>query len=162
MILVIFGNVPLPFTRLAKKVEEIAEKSNEKFIVQHGHTNYLFINVQPYKFFSSRKMAKLIKEASFIISHGGYGTISECLKMQKKLIAVPRKQGIEHNHSQEELVRALEANGCILGVYDIEDLESKLSLARRFKPYPLKKGNGSKVINEFIQRIYSSNHNGKD
>lgn len=151
MIFVIFGNVPLPFERLARKVDELAGNSSEKFIVQHGHTNYPFTHAEPYKFLSSDEMAKFINIASVIITHGGYGTISECLKMGKRIIAVPRKHGIEHNHSQDELVKALEADGCVLGVYDIVDLENKLLLARKFEPKALKKGKTSKVINEYIQ-----------
>ena len=149
MIFVTLGNVPIPFIRLAKKVDEIAEKMNEDIVIQHGHTEYPFKNVRKHKFLSSNEMERLITDASFIISHGGYGTISECLMRNKKVIAVPRILG-EHNHSQEELVRALEAGGYIIGVYNTEDLEGKIRDIDTFVPKLLKKGNAGKVINEFM------------
>ncbi len=154
MILVVFGNVPIPFNRLAEKIDEIAEKSNKEFIVQYGYTRYPFTNVKAFKFVSSTEMSEFINNASIIITHGGYGTISECLKQSKSVIAVPRKKG-EHNHPQEELVRPLENEGYIIGVYDINDLENKILHARTFVPKPFIKGNASNVINGFINNINS-------
>jgi len=156
MIFTVFGNGPSPFIRLAIKIDELASKLDEEFIVQYGYTEYPFIHAQARPFYSSNQMARLIDNASLIISHGGYGTISECLKKFKKVVVVPRKKGIEVNHSQEELVRALEAEGYIIGVYDIDDLEEKVSIARYFEPKELKRGNAGEVINEFIRSIYNN------
>ena len=156
MIFVTFGNVPIPFKRLARKVDELAGVINEEFIVQHGYTNYPFKNVKAHQFFSSDEMLKLMNDATIIITHGGYGTISECLKKGKKVIAVPRIQG-EHNHSQGELVRRLESKGCIVGVYNINDLGDKILYIRTFKPKPIKKGDDSKIINKFIQNLSKNN-----
>jgi len=78
MIFVTLGTVPIPFTRLAKKVDEVARGINEEVIIQYGYTKYPFVNVKAFKFVSSTEMSEFIKNASIIITHGGYGTISEC------------------------------------------------------------------------------------
>ncbi len=153
MIFVTLGNVPIPFTRLAAKIDEIASRINEDIIIQHGYTDYHFKYAKAKKFLTSTEMERYINDASFIISHGGYGTLSECIRKNKKVIAVPRVKG-EHNHSQEELVKALEAEGYIVGVYDINDLEDKMRSVESFTPKPFKRGNAGTVINEFLERTF--------
>lgn len=149
MIFVIFGNVPLPFLRLAKKIDEIAGKSNEEYFVQVGYTDYPFKKVKRSRFLDHSTMRDYLKKAEIVISHGGYGTISEAVKMGKKVVAVPRLAG-EHNHSQLELVQALEKEGYLLGVYAIADLEKKITEARNFVPSKFKSGNAGEIINKFI------------
>lgn len=154
MIFVIFGNVPIPFPRLAEKIAEISERSTERFIIQKGYTEHCFPNAQARDFFPSREMFRHINESSLIISHGGFGTISEALKAGKKIVAVPRLEG-EHNHSQRELVEALEKEGYLLAVYDIADLERKIKAAREFSSKPFQPGNASLIINDFIRDEFS-------
>ena len=149
MIFVIFGNVPIPFLRLAEKIDEISERSTQRFIIQKGHTGYQFPNAQARDFFPGREMGRHINEADLIVCHGGFGAISEALRAAKKVIAVPRLEG-EHNHSQRELVEALEKEGYLLAVYDIADLEKQIKAAGEFSPKPFKAGNANRIINDFI------------
>lgn len=153
MIFVIFGNVPIPFLRLAEKIDELAERSNERFIIQIGHTESPFPNARARDFFPGREMARHINEADLIVSHGGFGAISEALRAAKKVVAVPRFQG-EHNHSQRELVEALEKEGYILAVYDIDDLEKQIKAAEKFSPKPFNPGNAAKIISDFIKEQF--------
>lgn len=149
MIFVVFGNVPLPFIRLAEKIDEIAGKSKEDFFVQSGYTDFSFNNVKMEKFLDHSTMRENLEKAEIVISHGGYGTLSEAAKMGKKVVAVPRLAG-EHNHSQLELVQALEKEGYLLGVYAIDDLEKKITEARNFTPREFRTGNAGEIINKFI------------
>lgn len=149
MIFVVFGNVPISFARLAKKIDEIAGKSKEVFIAQSGYTKFFFRHVRAVKFFTYSAMWENIIKADLIITHGGYGTICDALQENKKIIAVPRNAG-EHNHSQVELVEALEKAGNVLAVYNIEELETKMVAAEKFKPNPLRKGNAKEIISKFV------------
>ena len=153
MIFVIFGSVPISFPRLAEKINEISEQSTERFIIQKGYTEHLFSNAQARDFFSNLEMERHISEADLIISHGGFGSISEALRSEKKIIAVPRLEG-EHNHSQRELVEALEKQGCLLAVYNIADLEKQINAAREFSPKPVRKGDAASIITEFIKNEF--------
>ena len=153
MILVVFGNIPIPFLRLAEKIAEISGSSAEHFIIQKGFTEQPFPDAQAYDFLPANEMARLMKEAEVVITHGGYGTISEAMKISKKIVAVPRLEG-EHNHSQRELVAALEKEGYILAVYDIADLEKQITAVRRFLPKPFQPGKSAQLISEFIRDVF--------
>jgi len=155
MVLVIFGNVPIPFPRLAEKIAEISGRSAERFVIQKGCTEHPFPKAQASDFLSANELARLMGEAEVVVTHGGYGTISEAMKMGKKIVAVPRLEG-EHNHSQRELVEALEREGCLLAVYEIADLEKKIGEARVFVPKPLPPGNATRIINDFIRANFPS------
>jgi UDP-N-acetylglucosamine transferase subunit ALG13 len=157
MIFVVFGTIPVPFPRLAEKVDEIAGKTVEDFVIQSGHTNYPFRHAQVEKFFPGSEMDEKITEASLLITHGGYGIIYEALQKNKKIIAVPRIAG-EHNHSQVELVRALEWGGHVLAVYDIDQLDEKIAAATDFAPRQIVRGNAGELIDQYISKVFPQGH----
>jgi UDP-N-acetylglucosamine transferase subunit ALG13 len=154
VIFIIFGTIPVPFPRLAQKIDEIAGRSCRKFVIQSGYTRFPFIHAEAQHFMKSSEMQKNIGEASLIITHGGYGAIFECLRQEKKVIAVPRRSG-EHNHDQRELVQELEKGGHILAVCDIDDLEDRIAQAVDFVPLRLPRGCGAEEINKFIREVVS-------
>lgn len=153
MILVVFGTIPVPFDRLAKKIDELARDSAEEIFVQSGYTEYPFRHARSTAFISSSAMQQKIAEASLVITHGGYGTIYEALQKNKKIIVVPRAAG-EHNHSQTELVQALEKTRHVLAAYDTEDLVQKITEVKDFVPRQLLRGNAGELINHFIRNAF--------
>lgn len=153
MVFVVFGHVPLPFLRLAKEIDALAGKSQEDYIVQAGYTDFPFFHAKCEKFLGHSTMQEHLAKADIVVSHGGYGTLSEAVKMRKKVVSVPRLAG-EHNHSQLELVQALEKEKYLLGVYEIADLKKKIAEARNFVPREFKKGNACDIINEFISKKF--------
>ena len=154
MIFVTMGTAPLPFTRLAAEIDSIAPDLGEEVFVQYGHTSFKFCNVKSAAFLNSTEMAKMMREATIIITHGGSGTLSESLQMHKRVVAVPRRQGTEHNHPQADLVRALEAMGYILACYDVRQLASAVERARTHEfSYP-ERGDASSIINSFLKEVF--------
>lgn len=149
MVLVVFGNVPIPFQRMADAVSSLCKRSSKRWVVQRGHTIHDFPEAEVFDFVSADKLKRLMEESTLIVSHGGYGTISEAVKLGKKVIAVPRHQG-EHNHSQRELVEALERGGHILAAYDVDDLGKKIEESVTFVLKPLPIGDAPRRINDFI------------
>lgn len=149
MVLVVFGNVPIPFQRLADAVSSLCKRSSWRWVIQRGYTSHDFSGAEVHDFVSADKMRRLMEEAAVIVSHGGYGTISEALRLGKKVIAVPRMQG-EHNHSQRELVEALEKGVHVLATYNVADLGKKIEESESFSPKPLPKGDAFRRINDFI------------
>ncbi|MBN2400386.1 MAG: hypothetical protein JXI33_08630 [Candidatus Aminicenantes bacterium] len=139
---------------MANKIDAIAREAHEEFFVQAGHTDLSFSQVKWEKFLDHSTMFEYLRKAEIVISHGGYGTLSEALKMRKRVVAVPRLEG-EHNHSQRELVTALEKEGYLLGVYEITDLKKKIAEARTFKPCEFKPGNAGEIISQFIRDEFS-------
>lgn len=155
MIYVVFGNAPFEFTRLAIAVDDIAMKLDEEVIVQHGYTKYQFKYAKHEAFVDAVTMSNRIEKAALIITHGGWGTISECLTKHKLIVAVPRIKGIEHNHSQLELVQELEEMGCLLAVYNEKLLlQAVITIKQReFKGIP--RGNAAEYINDFLSNAVS-------
>ena len=131
MILVLLGTNPYSFSRLAKAADTYAEKSKEKVFIQLGHTKYLPLTASYKEFLSKQDVKNKIDEAEIVITQGGFGSIADCLRADKKVVAVPRKTELnEAPDQQEELVRELEKLDRLIGVYDIDELPEAILKAR--------------------------------
>lgn len=159
MIFVSFGNSPKvhSFDRLAKAIDDYAFKSKEKIFVQSGHTSYHFLHCQSVAFLTHDEMHEKINNCTLLITHGGWGTISEALTMGKIVVAVPRLLGAEHFHDQSDLVRALEKSGYILGVYNIKDLPDVIEKAKTFSFKRLDRPSVNRIIIDKINEWCGKN-----
>ena len=94
------------------------------------------------------------QEASYIITHGGAGSIITSLKLDKKVIAVPRKHEYdEHvNNHQEEIVELFNKKGYILGIKDVSELEDAIKKIPGFVPVKYQSDNSKmlSIIENFI------------
>ncbi len=125
MILVTLGTQDKLFIRLIKEVENLVIKEiiKEEVLVQTGDTDYQSPYLKTCKYLSDAEYNKYIKECSFIITHGGVGTITKALEMHKKVIAVARlKKYKEHiNDHQLQIISSFKEKGYLLdGTYDLE------------------------------------------
>lgn len=154
MIFASFGNAPasMTFYRMAQAINDLAEQSTERILVQTGNTDFCFKNVDTVKFLTHEDMINKMKEASIVLLQGGWGTISEAISLNKRIVSIPRRVGQECNHPQEEVVRYLEDCGCLLGCYDTKDLYKIIQKARTFKFKPLLRGDSTEIINFFINQ----------
>lgn len=151
MILVLLGTNPYSFTRLAKAADRYAEKSMEKVFIQLGHTNYLPLSAGYKDFLSKQDIINMIDEAEIVITQGGFGSIADCLRAGKKVVAVPRKPELnESPDQQEELVRELEKLDRLIGVYDIEELPEAILKAKFTKFKSGEKPFITDLINNFL------------
>ena len=147
MIFVSFGSHYQDFSRLAKAIDLYALATDEEIIVQFGYTNYRFEHVKSFDFCNRDQMVEYIDNASIIVLQGGWGSISEAIDMGKRIVVVPRINGVEHIHDQVQLVKKLEALECIVAVYDIKYLGEKIHLAKTFHFKNLKRGSATDIIN---------------
>lgn len=94
------------------------------------------MNFRFEKFLEGRGYDSRMLWADVVLSHGGAGTIINALLGKKPLLVVPRlaRFGEHTNDHQLDLAKALEGGGKVLAVYDIGDLEKKLSMLGSFKP----------------------------
>lgn len=152
MILVLLGTASNNFDRLVKEVDKIAKKSKKKFIVQLGNSKYRPKNVSFFDFEKKEKILKYIEKAEIIISQGGFGSLYDCLKKGKKVVAVPRlKKFNEAKEHQKELVETLEKKGRVIAVYDIENLEHAIQKAYTFQPNNPEGHRIPELVREFIE-----------
>lgn len=147
MILVMAGTHWQPFDRLIKNVDElVGEKKIKNVVVQIGYSTYKPRNIKNYfRFLEFSKMEKLIKRADLVITHGGIGSILLSLKYKKPTVIVPRlsKYNEHTDDHQLQVSKELEREGRALIVYDIDDLEKCIRMAKKLKA---KKGKKSKII----------------
>lgn len=145
MIFVTVGTHTQGFDRLVKKADELARSLKEEVVIQRGNTAYEPSHASYFDFASRDEMQKAVEKARVIVSHGGAGSIIFALSAGKPVIVVPRLTGYgEHvNDHQLELARALEREGKVKAVYDVEELGAALkaskdaSLINREKPVML-------------------------
>lgn len=124
MIFVTVGTHNQGFGRLVKKMDEIAREMEEEVVIQRGHTSYEPRHARFFDFASREEMEEWVTKAQIIVTHGGAGSIIFALSKNKPVVVVPRlKRYGEHvNDHQIELARALEKEGRVRAVLDVEDL----------------------------------------
>ena len=154
MILVLAGTNPYSFDRLVRPLDELAGKHGWEVFVQLGHTDYRPRNCKAEKFVERDRLLALVEQAELVITQGGYGSIRDALSYDKPLVAVPRYPELgEATDRQDELVRAMEEQGFLIGVYDIDTLESAIGDARTFKPEPRGKSMIPGMLGDYLDSL---------
>lgn len=159
MILVLLGTQNNSFHRLLEEIQKYVNNGTikEHVLVQAGCTKFKSENMELFDFISQEELDKEIDEASLIITHGGVGTIVNCVKKGKKVIAVPRlKKFDEHvNDHQLQIIESFSKQGFILGINDVSELEDALKKVHNFKPNVLISNteNIMRIIGEYIEKV---------
>jgi UDP-N-acetylglucosamine transferase subunit ALG13 len=155
MIFVTVGTDKHDFSRLIKKIDQIAPEIKQKIVVQLGWTEYIPKNCKYSKFFPPSEFKKLVKKSDKIICHGGEGSIINALKYGKKPIVVTRRKKYnEHiNDHQLDLVKKLEEKDKILAVYDIEKLKEAIDKKEKIQKLESKKNLLEMEIKKILNKI---------
>ena len=155
MVFVSLGTQDKEFPRLLKEVDKLIDEGiiKDEVIAQIGQTKYTSKNMKLYDYIAKDEMLKIMKEAKYIITHGGVGTILDALKMNKKVIAVARlKLYKEHvNDHQLQIIKEYTKLGYVLdGTYD---LETPVLNINEFKPnkYVSNNDNFINQLEEYIK-----------
>lgn len=102
MIFVTIGTQQQNFQRLFDYINNI--DTNEKIVVQKGKSKYkLNEKIITYDFIPYEEMEKYIRKARIIITHGGGGTVFKALKLNKKVIVVPRLSKYKEHINDHQL-----------------------------------------------------------
>lgn len=155
-ILCSLGTHTQDFSRMAKAVDELAGRMTDvEFIVQTGVTRYDFKNVKDhFDYCPKERMAQLVDEADVLILQGGWGGMEEAVDSGKRCVVIPRIEGPEHVHDQEQLVRKMDALGCIIGCFDEKKLYSCVAKALTWEVKPLAKGDATEAINTALREWF--------
>ncbi|MCW9057761.1 MAG: glycosyltransferase [Gammaproteobacteria bacterium] len=130
MILVLLGTNPYPFDRLLAEMSQYAQRTGEKVIAQSGNTSvHEHIDCRP--FMNHGELLTLINAADVVVCQGGYGSLSDCISQEARIVAVPRRNDLgECVDDQKELVQAFAQEGLVTPVYDVKDLLDAIENAR--------------------------------
>jgi len=128
MIFVTIGSAVkgIEFTRLIKKMDDIAGKLDEEVVMQIGTVPYEPQQAKYFRYASYQENLSYFQKASLVIGHGGTGTILNALRFQVPIVVVPRRHhyGEHVDDHQVELAQRLVGNELIKVVYELENLES--------------------------------------
>ncbi len=139
MIFLVLGTHERPFYRLVKEIDKLCLKGKikEKVIAQLGFTKYSFRakNVEAFDYLPPERFEEIMKKSKVVITHGGAGTIMLAIRFGKPVIAVPRlaRFGEHADDHQLQIVREMSSNGCVIPVYDINELYSAIKKAEKMK-----------------------------
>lgn len=157
MILVLLGTQNNKFERLLKEIQKCIDNKviTEDVVVQAGSTNFESDNMKIFDLIPEDELNELKKKARIIITHGGVGSIVGCIKIGKKVIAVPRlKEYGEHvNNHQRQIVETFNNQGLIKGVQDLNDLKNAIISIDEFIPskFISNTENVIKILDKFIE-----------
>lgn len=124
MIYVTVGTMFLDFPRLILKMDEIAQVTGERVIVQTGLGRTLPKACEHFDFKPREDVLAIQREARVIVCHAGIGSVMDALSTRRPLLVVPRlKRFREHmNDHQLDVAQAVENRGWGRMVSDIETL----------------------------------------
>ena len=140
MILVTLGTFPLAFERPLNELHKICSenKINEPIVVQSGYTKHSSKYFEMIPFIPSDELDGLTRKANLIISHAGTGSLIKALKLNKKVIAIPRlakHKEVVDNH-QLEILKVFAEKKYVLPWWKDNTLEDLLEEAKVFTPQP--------------------------
>lgn len=156
MILILLGTQDNSFHRLLEEVQALIDKKviTEKVVVQAGRTKYESKDMEIHSLMPEEEFKEIMKKADLVITHGGVGSIVMALKMEKKVIAVPRLSEFgEHiNNHQIQIIETFNSQEFLIGITDLKELGNALEKAKEFKPKKFKSETEHMInlIEEFI------------
>lgn len=133
------------FARLLKIIDELCDEEiidATNLLVQGDDRGYECRNYKVKKMIPNSEFLNIMGAADIVISHAGTGTVTNALKMHKKVILFPRlaKYGEHIDDHQIELCNIFQEKGYVLVATDKEELKHMIS-----------------VINTYDFREFSSN-----
>ena len=138
MVLVLLGTQNNSFFRLLDEIEDCINTGliTEEVVVQTGHTEYHSDKMKLLDFISETEIKGLIEKASYIITHGGVGSIIGSIKLNKKVIAVSRlsKYNEHVNDHQIQIVNKFNNDGYIIGLNEVCLLKNAIETISSFIP----------------------------
>ncbi len=134
MIFVTVGTHPGGFSRLIRRIDEIAPLLKEEIIVQRGFTKYIPKNVKYFDFVPD--LSPYFQKARIVITHSATSLIEFVFATQKPVITVPRqaKFGEHINDHQIEFAEWLSKKTGLMCVLDIKRITPDLLRSYSFLP----------------------------
>ena len=148
------GSSKTPFERLVKAVDDIAEQTLEEVVIQIGAAKKLPRCAKYFEFCDSERMIDLIERANVVISHAGFGIIADCIRMNKRLVLIPREHRFgDAEGNQVELAQYIsQSSKGIICIRDVGRLPDALDRVRRITPNYQFTTRIPKMIQNFIDR----------
>ncbi len=129
---------------IIKKIDEIAPNLDDTVFVTLARGNYIPKNCKWVRY--TPQITTYFRKADLMITHGGAGTLFECLLLNKRIIAVPQK----HTDDQSDIVNKLSEEGYILKCDNLNELEKYIKDKRKLKKYSRSENTIAEEIKRFL------------
>ena len=137
MIFLTVGTI-LPFDRLVRAVDEAIEANvvTMPVFAQIGQARYKPRNMDYVAALEKDPFDQKVKDAAFVISHAGIGSLLIALERRKRLVVMPRRRryGEAVNDHQVATARRFAELGCVLAAYNGAELLLRLHEIESFVP----------------------------
>lgn len=156
MIFITVGTANKGFDRLIEKCDELALKYDLSFFAQIGSSQFTPKNIPYKRWLTKEEIIQHYQDAGAFIVHGGFGTLSEILRMGKPIIVVPRTfENGEAVNDQSDLSSKLAALGFVINVTDMDMLEPAINAlnSTSLKSYDLKSNIPEILKNSVIELL---------
>jgi beta-1,4-N-acetylglucosaminyltransferase len=147
------------FDRLVQSFDEIVGHGqiNDEVYAQIGQSSYEPRNFKAVESMENGLFNDYMRNASYIISHAGMGTITMAMDHKKPILVMPRrkKYGEVVNDHQLAIAKKFEQSGHLIVAYKQEDLAVKFEKLKCFTPVPRKPDTEAviKKISEYLVSI---------
>lgn len=130
MIFVTLGSQKFQFNRLLQKIDDLISQGSitDEIFAQSGASDYR-PKYYAFKAFLGRdEFQEYMEKCNTVITHGGTGAIINAVKLEKKVIAVPRlaKYGEHVDDHQIQLISQFDGMNLIMPCYELDELGEKL------------------------------------
>lgn len=130
---------------IVEKVDRLAIRTNEKFVVVIGKGNYIPKNCKWFRYIPS--IVPYVKQSRVVIAHGGVGTLFECLSNGARVISVAKEHIGDH---QTDIIDKLSKEGYLIKCKNLDDLEILIKSNKKLKKYVRPESTVAKKISEFL------------
>lgn len=129
MIFVTVGTPDFDFSRLVKKMDQLALKTDEEIVIQKGKTKVETNNCESHAFIPEQRYEHLMKHARIVVVHAGVGSILTCFNYDKKPVVVPRRKKFkEHKDDHQiEIAKKFADNHGLILIDDIDELDAVIN-----------------------------------
>ncbi|OEY73225.1 PssE/Cps14G family polysaccharide biosynthesis glycosyltransferase [Salegentibacter salarius] len=140
MIIVLLGTFPTAFERPLIEIDRLCKEGliTEEVIVQSGHTQFDSEYLKMRPFIAPDELTELYRQARVVITQAGTGSLIKGMKLNKRIIAIPRlaKYGEVVDDHQEEILHEFTKQNYILPWTEDVALEEVLHKIDDFEPSP--------------------------
>ena len=121
---------------MVEAIDDLAKTCVEEIVIQIGYSTYEPCFTKWFRFETPARIQEFISQAEIVITHGGFGIISECLRKGKRVVACARNAKLgEAVNPQIELVTYLAELNLVIPLLDFANLEKSIEKARHI-PLP--------------------------
>ena len=159
MIFVAVGTQKFQLNRLLKSIDDLVEKGQLKgeVFAQIGHSDYMPRNYGYQDFLSKDDFQSCISRCDLLITHSGVATIIAGLKLNKRVVVVPRlaKFGEHVDDHQIQIAKSFSEQNLVLMCGETDDLAetAERAMTHTFAKYVSQRDLVTRTIREYLDTI---------